>query len=756
MKVLFILKQMGYVRHFTEVVRTLSAHGHTVRLASQDGDHNLPPSLSGLPNVTTLMCGSKRGDEWQEYISLLRRTLDYLRYLTPPFAGATKLRARAFDKLVSTLSGGARVVPTGSADLALGLTPVEQDRLRGFFSLLLRQIPPDAALQRFLKSEAPDVVLVTPLVDLGSSQADYVKAARELGIPCAMVLFSWDNLTTKGLVHAIPDRVFVWNDLQAREAEELHGVPRKLIVPTGAPRFDDFFRMSASIDRESFCRLLGLDPAMPIVVFLGSSKFVAENERPFVQRWIEAVRSTPGLSHVNIIVKPHPDVHRTWDGDDQRVAWSAADGEVRLRLSKPFPQERVVVTRAPFSAAQYLYDCLYHSSAVVGLNTSAELEAAILGRPVLTIRAPEEYADGQEGTLHFHYLLKEHGGFVQSSTTLPQHCAQLEQSLTGNFDREGMQRFVESFLRPAGLAAPASDVLVRSIERMHKRAKKRAEEAKATDAVEAEQARAAAEARAAQEAAESNRVEAVVELDYKPVRIIIRGTSNEERLWRARSCWKEPWTVEWLERNIREGSVLYDIGANVGTFTLIAACRQPAATVVAFEPGYASYAHLCENLVLNGCTRNVIPVPLPLWSDSTLLGMRYRSLAPGQSRHTLRAGAPASGACADGRYDQPMFGVKLDDLVRQYGLPQPTAIKLDVDGAEQEVLAGAAGVIRNASLETMLVEFDASVGDSVRETLAAAGFSSVSVISRDKPGAPAYAEFRRGCSPAHRTALEDA
>ena len=64
-----------------------------------------------------------------------------------------------------------------------------------------RAIPIDRAIVRPRRSaNAPDVLLVTPLVDIGSDQVDYVKAARRLGIRSALPVLSWDNLTNKGLI----------------------------------------------------------------------------------------------------------------------------------------------------------------------------------------------------------------------------------------------------------------------------------------------------------------------------------------------------------------------------------------------------------------------------------------------------------------------------------------------------------------------------------------------------------------------------
>src|SRR5690348_12226910 len=106
----------------------------------------------------------------------------------------------------------------------------------------------------------------------------------------------------------------------------------------------------------------------------------------------------------------------------------------------------------------------------------------------------------------------------------------------------------------------------------------------------------------------------VARVDYPSAEIWIYVSSEIERKYRVRSCRKEPWTVQWLEREVTPGDVLYDVGANVGTFSLVAAVAR-GASVVAFEPGYANYARLCENLALNSCSDRVLTVPLAL-SDS--------------------------------------------------------------------------------------------------------------------------------------------
>ena len=91
-------------------------------------------------------------------------------------------------------------------------------------------------------------MLLTPLIDLGSSQIDYLRAARALGIPTALCVWSWDHLSSKALIRECPDRVFVWNETQKREAVELHRVPAERVVVTGAQCFDHWFDRTPSRD----------------------------------------------------------------------------------------------------------------------------------------------------------------------------------------------------------------------------------------------------------------------------------------------------------------------------------------------------------------------------------------------------------------------------------------------------------------------------------------------------------------------------
>jgi hypothetical protein len=110
------------------------------------------------------------------------------------------------------------------------------------------------------------------------------------------------------------------------------------------------------------------------------------------------------------------------------------------------------------------FDSLYYASAAVGLNTSAMIEAAILGNPVFTI-LPPEFQDSQEGTVHFHYLLQGSDKLLHSTRSFEDHTRDLAATLDGhNPDPERSARFVRAFVRPRGLETPATMVFVEELE----------------------------------------------------------------------------------------------------------------------------------------------------------------------------------------------------------------------------------------------------------------------------------------------------
>jgi hypothetical protein len=167
---------------------------------------------------------------------------------------------------------------------------------------------------------------------------------------------------------------------------------------------------------------------------------------------------------VNVIVRPHPDVPLVSLAlPATKADWGLDDVSAAIR--RPFADDKAVVLNTTSVSPQGLYECLFHSAVAVGLNTTAEIEAALANTPVLSVRAGDA-ADGQETTLHFHYLLEEHEGFVKAAGSIEEHIEQLADTVVRHKAiGKRVRKEALTFVRPIDPDTPVSTVLAEAIER---------------------------------------------------------------------------------------------------------------------------------------------------------------------------------------------------------------------------------------------------------------------------------------------------
>jgi hypothetical protein len=458
MRIVFVMRHPAAVRAYSAMLHLLSSRGHEVHLAFRriktgESHRELQRLADEWPGVTFggLPPRGGRGVSavtlgWSLIAEQFRHDVDYLRYLAPVYADAVALRARARVKARPSVRALARVASAVGGERGVSL-------LRRAIDGLESCIPPHPGVEKFVTARRPDVLLVSHLAEFGSAQTDFVRAARRQCVHTAYPVFSWDNLTNKGLIHEPPELVLVWNELQAGEAVDLQGVPRDRVRVTGAPNYDHWFDWQPCWTRQQLCDVAGLPDDRPFLLYVCSSAFIARDEVSFVRRWIAALRSRGGpLGETGVIVRPHPRNALQWAGaglDDERaVVWPG------------FGEEPV----AAESRRNY-FDSIHHAAAVVGINTSAQIESAIVGRPVHTLLA-EEFRDTQQGTLHFQHLKADEFGHLHVGRTMEEHLDQLEGSLLGRDDRERNERFLRRFVRPFGLDVAATPLLVDAIEEL--------------------------------------------------------------------------------------------------------------------------------------------------------------------------------------------------------------------------------------------------------------------------------------------------
>lgn len=450
MRVLFNLEYPGYLRYFDSTIDLMVNRGWEVVVLFDRNSY--PETLEALAKhgdkvKIYLQVSLKRGDLWHVFAMLIRVVADYVRYLHPRYRDATYLRARMGRMLPRVIGflNYFRSWPRWLVGYALRvLTFIEQ------------AIPSARKVEGLINEIKPDVVIVSPLITLASYQTDVVKSCQKMGIPVALCVASWDHLTTKGYLRIKPDRVFVWNDVQKREAVELlHHVDSDIVTVTGAQPFDKWFGRSPTLSREDFCTQVGLDPAKPFLMFVGSTASITppELELRFVGELIARLRLSNDavLHNMGVLMRPHPYNRQHWDQADFS-RWSNVTIWPKKAANPVNEDDR-----------DDYFHSLKYAATVIGINTSAMVEAAILEKPVLTVQAPE-FGATQGGTLHFHYLLKHNNGFVESFGNMDDAIARAREIVIAGFDPEPTRDFVRSFIRPRGLDYRCTEILVGNIE----------------------------------------------------------------------------------------------------------------------------------------------------------------------------------------------------------------------------------------------------------------------------------------------------
>jgi hypothetical protein len=454
LRILFSVRKPSNVRQFESVLRALAGRGHDVMLVREAlGEFDWPPFVLALaqscPGIRLETMPSAAKTHWWELATRFRRGLFYLRFFSPAYRNAPALLARARKR-----------APVPAIRIAEWFGRPGRSVLRHALNLLEQSTRSAAIYHGYLREHAPDLVILTPMIVLKTAQLDLARAALELGIRNVFAVASWDHLSSKGDLTFQPQRVIVWNEVQKREAIELQHIEGDRVIITGSQIFDEWFVKKPSTSREEFCGRVGLRPDRPIVLYVCSSLLEGSTpEPPFVVRWAKHLRNSghPVLRECSILVRPHHEHGEAW----RKVNFKTMDNVACWPKAGDFPVDGR-------SKTDY-FDSLYHASVTVGLNTSAMIEAAILGHPVHTILLPE-FHDSQEGTVHFHYLLAEANGLLHAARSLDEHARKLAAALDGRDpDPDRSARFVREFVRPRGLDTHATDVFVEELEALAKR-----------------------------------------------------------------------------------------------------------------------------------------------------------------------------------------------------------------------------------------------------------------------------------------------
>lgn len=181
-------------------------------------------------------------------------------------------------------------------------------------------------------------------------------------------------------------------------------------------------------------------------------------------------------------------------------------------------------------------------------------------------------------------------------------------------------------------------------------------------------------------------------------------TASDLESYRVTSIYiKEPETIEWIKFwSERTNGVFYDIGANIGIYSLYAA-HLGNVEVFSFEPVQNNFSQLNLNIELNEFN-NVFPFNIAVSNENKLNQLEINDLRVGNSGAQLNTLYKTEKM--DVLKQEKVISLSIDSLIDQYGFPCPSFIKIDVDGIESLILQGMKKTLENENLKSVLVEFN--------------------------------------------------
>ena len=200
-----------------------------------------------------------------------------------------------------------------------------------------------------------------------------------------------------------------------------------------------------------------------------------------------------------------------------------------------------------------------------------------------------------------------------------------------------------------------------------------------------------------------------------PLRVVVRvdqfsisfiATSYLEYHLRAKQGYKrEPITVHWILNVIGIDDVVFDIGANVGTYSLLIGKKAESGLgmVLAFEPEASNFNALNKNIVLNQLQKKIVPYAIAFGDSERATSFFLSSVTPGSSSHAIDV-SESEGKKFVSQHRQGVYVLTIDTFCGEPGVPFPNHIKIDVDGAEEGIIAGMRDTLADPRLRTIMVE----------------------------------------------------
>ncbi len=205
----------------------------------------------------------------------------------------------------------------------------------------------------------------------------------------------------------------------------------------------------------------------------------------------------------------------------------------------------------------------------------------------------------------------------------------------------------------------------------------------------------------------------IQEKSYKSVHILNKEVKffvpNQLLEWRVNTCLtKEPETIEWIDGfENKENLIFWDIGANIGLYSIYNSLKNVNSTTIAFEPSSSNLRVLTRNISINNLENNIKVVPIPLTNKQNKFQLMNESnFMEGGALNSFGGSIDSEGKEFKANMKYTLFGTTMNYFIENSILDIPDYIKIDVDGIEHLILAGGNKFLKNKKIKSLLIEIN--------------------------------------------------
>lgn len=293
-------------------------------------------------------------------------------------------------------------------------------------------VPTNPEVGEILEKHKPDLVLLPDVVF--PIDRIFMRAAKKMNYFIIGLVRSWDNLTSKGVVQILPDRLVVLNSIMVQEAIKYVGIPEKKIYVSGSPQYDIYFNKKfPKVSKKDFFAQLGIPEDRRVILCAPFFNDYTKSAVKIINTLTYAIKNGGLPEDVHLLVRFRPNSSEIPEG---RLNFSE-----HLTTTKPcqlyFDNVGGLVTQDhEFTDAdvELLFNSLYFSDVTINTISTLSIDAAALDKPVINIRFDAEKNCPKKHSVeqmvgHDHYEAIERSGGVALAHSMDKLIGQLNEYL---------------------------------------------------------------------------------------------------------------------------------------------------------------------------------------------------------------------------------------------------------------------------------------------------------------------------------------